>query len=151
MSNFSDRLKEERLRLGLNQAAFGEMCGVKLQAQHNYESGLRKPDSGYLEAAADAGVDIQYLFTGKRAATHLNAEENLILERYRESGRSIKDAAMRVLILGEGTTEAKVVNVIATGGQAAGRNIKNVSIGSVTHDSSKSKGPPRSSSRSRHT
>ncbi|KAF1021870.1 MAG: hypothetical protein GAK30_01559 [Paracidovorax wautersii] len=66
MSTFSDRLVEERKRLGLNQSDFGALGGVKKHAQLNYESGLRNPDSSYLEAIALHGVDVGYLLTGVR-------------------------------------------------------------------------------------
>lgn len=66
MSNFPERLKEERVRLGMSQEAFGEVGGVQKGAQHNYEHGRRKPDSEYLEKIQKIGVDIGYLFCGIR-------------------------------------------------------------------------------------
>lgn len=66
MNKFCDRLREERNRLGLNQSDFAELGGVKLNAQVNYENGSRKPDSGYLAAISNAGVDILYVLTGTR-------------------------------------------------------------------------------------
>ena len=58
------RLREERVRLGFNQMDFGELAGVKKNAQINYESGKRSPDAAYLSAIATAGVDILYVLTG---------------------------------------------------------------------------------------
>ncbi|WP_459614374.1 helix-turn-helix domain-containing protein [Bordetella sp. 2513F-2] len=63
------RLREERTRLGMNQAEFGELGGVKALAQRNYEAGNRSPDGEYLAALAAKGVDIQYVVTGIRAIT----------------------------------------------------------------------------------
>lgn len=69
MSNLiGTRLREERLRLGLTQASLGEIGGVKLFAQSNYENGKRKPNAEYLASVAARGVDVQYVLTGIKAA-----------------------------------------------------------------------------------
>lgn len=67
MSSIGQRLKEERLRLGLSQTKMAETGGVVRSAQQNYENDTRKPDAGYLALVADFGVDVQYVVTGKRA------------------------------------------------------------------------------------
>lgn len=69
LNDFSDRLKEERTRLGLSQAELGEACGVQKLAQFNYEKGERMPDAAYLMKAAALGLDTCYLITGERKAT----------------------------------------------------------------------------------
>lgn len=66
MTIFCERLREERKRLKLNQKEFCDISGVGQAVQSNYENGKRKPDSDYLTAIANAGVDISYLFTGIR-------------------------------------------------------------------------------------
>lgn len=66
MSTFAARLREERERLGLNQTAFGEACGVKKLAQLKYEQGASSPDAGYLLHARELGADLNYIFTGDR-------------------------------------------------------------------------------------
>lgn len=63
-----DRLREERERLGMSQDAFGEIAGVRKQAQHLYEKGERHPDTRYLAAIAAAGADVLYILTGQRSA-----------------------------------------------------------------------------------
>ncbi len=68
------RLHEERLRLGLNQADFGAIAGVKRNAQLNYEAGKRAPDAGYLSAIAEAGADVQYILTGQQHAESIRRE-----------------------------------------------------------------------------
>lgn len=55
----------------MSQTAFGEACGVGKASQINYETEKRSPDSGYLMAAANIGVDVQYLLTGERSAASL--------------------------------------------------------------------------------
>lgn len=62
-----ERLKEERIRLGLNQSQFAAIGGVQKGAQINYEQGKRNPDSDYLAAIAISGVDVQYILTGVRS------------------------------------------------------------------------------------
>ncbi|MBF0185997.1 MAG: hypothetical protein HQM06_16630 [Magnetococcales bacterium] len=66
-SEKKDRLKEERGRLGLSQAAFGMLGGVSRAAQESYESGRRDVGSDYLAGLAEAGVDVLYILTGKRS------------------------------------------------------------------------------------
>jgi transcriptional regulator with XRE-family HTH domain len=61
------RLAEERERLYLNQGLFAGKVGVSRMSQVNYESGKRFPDARYLLAASEAGVDVAYVVTGKRA------------------------------------------------------------------------------------
>lgn len=69
MSNsIGERLKEERLRLGLNQQKMGEIGGVKVFAQSNYENEKRIPGGDYFAAVAKVGVDILYILTGLRAS-----------------------------------------------------------------------------------
>lgn len=65
-SDIGSRLREERERLGLNQAELGTSGGVQKLAQLKYEKGDRAPDADYLEAVAAKGVDVLYVLTGKR-------------------------------------------------------------------------------------
>lgn len=62
------RLVAERSRLGLTQEALGQIGGVARNAQANYESDKRLPDAGYLAAAAEVGVDVLFVVTGRRSA-----------------------------------------------------------------------------------
>ncbi len=66
MSTPSQRLREERKRLGYNQTDFGALGGVRKQAQIKYEAGLRRPDASYLLGIAKAGADVRYIITGDR-------------------------------------------------------------------------------------
>ncbi|AEF91378.1 putative phage repressor [Delftia sp. Cs1-4] len=67
MSVFSDRLREERKRLGMTQTEFAALGNVTVDSQGNYERGARKPDSDYLAAVLAEGIDVGYLFTGVRS------------------------------------------------------------------------------------
>ncbi|MCB1864438.1 MAG: helix-turn-helix transcriptional regulator [Chromatiales bacterium] len=65
-AEITQRLREERERLGLTQAVLAARCGVSAPSQNGYESGTRVPDSEYLERAHLAGVDTHYILTGDR-------------------------------------------------------------------------------------
>lgn len=67
MNTISERLRNERNRLGLTQDELATLGGVGRRAQVNYESGERCPDGRYFEAIAKAGVDVQYILTGVRS------------------------------------------------------------------------------------
>lgn len=99
--DIGERLRSERERLRMPQAAFAELCGVKKLAQINYESNKRRPDADYLAKAAAAGVDVAYVVTGVRtgpAPAALPARERTLLENYQktdaEGRRAIERQAM---------------------------------------------------------
>ncbi|NKF51385.1 helix-turn-helix transcriptional regulator [Shewanella sp. WXL01] len=69
MNTFFERLKSERVRLGLSQTEFAERCGVKKLSQSNYETGKRKPDIEYLALARQLGCDTEYVISGMRSDT----------------------------------------------------------------------------------
>lgn len=86
MSGIGDRLREERERLGMSQALFGELGGVKANAQGNYEKGDRYPDAAYLASISEYGVDVLYVVTGERRpsrADSIAADEADLLADYR--------------------------------------------------------------------
>lgn len=65
-STIGNRLREERLRLGMNQTEFGRLLGVSKESQINYEAGKRSPDAEYLSKAVGIHVDVTYVLTGVR-------------------------------------------------------------------------------------
>lgn len=97
--NFGDRLREERIRLGLNQAELAFVAEVSKTTQFNYEKGERSPDASYLAKVAAAGVDVLYVLTGQRAApseADLSGDESELLSHYRSMPDQDR-AAMRRL------------------------------------------------------
>ncbi|WP_413874126.1 XRE family transcriptional regulator [Albidovulum sp.] len=64
------RLKDERLRLEMNQEAFAAMAGQSKKSQMRYEAEERSPDTDYLSALAKHGVDVVYVLTGQRSPLH---------------------------------------------------------------------------------
>lgn len=67
--NIGERLKEERERIGLSQTALAQIGGVGKTTQIKYEKGASSPDSSYLSAVSDEGVDIFYVLKGQRSET----------------------------------------------------------------------------------
>ena len=61
-----DRIKEERERLGFNQADFAALAGATRKTLFNWESGAASPNTAALAAWADAGLDVLYVVTGQR-------------------------------------------------------------------------------------
>lgn len=98
MLNIGERLKEERVRLGYNQADFAAFAGVAKTSQFNYEKGDRSPDAAYLAAVAGKGVDVLYVVTGERtplASTCLSREALDFFEVYQLVSEADRDVLLR--------------------------------------------------------
>jgi transcriptional regulator with XRE-family HTH domain len=95
------RLREERERLGLNQEGFGQLGGVRKQAQLLYEKDERKPDSDYLVAVAAAGVDVLFVLTGRRQSDLPagDASEQLLLENFRRCSLAARQNLLQSSVL----------------------------------------------------
>ncbi len=100
MENFGSRLKEERKRLGFNQAQLAELASTSNVAQSRYESGDRSPDWEYLSRVADVGVDVLYVLTGRRDTSNLTASEVDLVRRYRDAPDAVRAAALAALAAG---------------------------------------------------
>lgn len=66
-SQSSERLKSERLKLGLSQAQAADLCGVSREIWGKYERGNAVPGGEVLFSFAATGADIQYILTGIRS------------------------------------------------------------------------------------
>lgn len=97
MNTIGERLLQERKRLKLSQAQFGEAGGVQKRAQINYEAGERSPDAAYLERIAALGVDVQYVITGVHTAASLSADEQELVSLFRAAPLAVKAAAVGAL------------------------------------------------------
>lgn len=115
-----ERLREERIRLGLSQAALGEIGGVRKQAQLNYEKGERSPDVAYLSAIAKFGADVQFIITGIRSAEALAPDEEELLNLFRKAPLAIKAAALAALTAGNSASNS--IQVSGNGNRIAGRD-----------------------------
>jgi transcriptional regulator with XRE-family HTH domain len=92
--NISERLKEERKKLNLNQIEMAGIGNVSKHSQGDYEKGKSYPNAQYLEGIASVGADVQYIITGIRSTTALLADEQLLLERYRAANAEGKQAIL---------------------------------------------------------
>jgi transcriptional regulator with XRE-family HTH domain len=100
MSGIGARLREERERIDLSQAAFGAIGGVKANAQGKYESGERYPGADYLAAVAEHGVDVLYVVTGERKpmpAASIRSDEAGLLEHYRQLPEDDRAGAAKII------------------------------------------------------
>jgi transcriptional regulator with XRE-family HTH domain len=66
MSTFGVRLSEERRRLGLTQEQAAAIASVTRHPYRAWEKEVTAPDVKQLSALAAAGIDVQYIVTGKR-------------------------------------------------------------------------------------
>ncbi|POA97170.1 hypothetical protein C2134_18410 [Chromobacterium sinusclupearum] len=90
MSHFSDRLKEERKRLGIIQTDAAKAAGIGYTTYYSYEKGERTPNVETLQKWHEAGFDVLYLVTGIRNGAALsNADSSLLadLNQVDEKGR----------------------------------------------------------------
>lgn len=74
-AQIGERLRQERARLGYNQASFAAAVGVSKTTQFNYESGGRSPDAVYLHNAQLLGMSAAFVVSGSRPET---AEDNFV-------------------------------------------------------------------------
>lgn len=94
-----ERLREERLRLGLKQEEFALLGGVNRNTQGSYEKNERTPDLHYLSAISVHGVDVLFVVTGVRllaAAGSLSPMELSLLEAFRTLTESDQDTLTRM-------------------------------------------------------
>jgi len=86
MDDLGARLRAERERLGMSQAAFATECGVGRTAQVNYEAGERFPDAKYLELAAKRGASVEYIVTGKQSVAWRKGFKRVLAQLERRLG-----------------------------------------------------------------
>ena len=85
------RLVEERERLGLTQTEMAKRGGVAFRTYCDYESGKSEPRASFFADVSLHGLDVQYVVTGKRSASAMRPDEELVLTGYRrldEKGRA---------------------------------------------------------------
>lgn len=98
------RLKEERKRLKLTQAAASAVAGVSRETWSRYEGGAVSPGMEVLVAFALEGADVQYILTGERGSNPPSTRERLFLDQFRRSTEAQQDEALRVLLGGKEAT-----------------------------------------------
>ncbi|MBN8263055.1 MAG: helix-turn-helix transcriptional regulator [Xanthomonadales bacterium] len=124
--SLGDRLKRARKATGLNQTEFGRACGVSLNGQSNFERDDNIPGGAYLQAAANLGVDVNYVLTG-RAGARDEAESELLM-RFRSASLDVQAAVLRSLGVAVAGKQLPTVSI-------AGGNQGQVVAGNVSQDS----------------
>ncbi|ENC9857627.1 helix-turn-helix transcriptional regulator [Klebsiella variicola] len=114
------RLREERERLGLSQAAMGEVAGIRKQTQLKYEKGDSSPDAAYLAALSRFGLDVLYVVLGVRSTASLTKDEDELLASYRAAPIAVKAAALAALTAGNSASSS--INVSGQSNRVAGRD-----------------------------
>lgn len=76
MVSIGERLREERLRLGLSQTEMAEAGGATKKTHGLYERGERSPTADYLYALIETGIDVPYIFTGNHMVTATDSPES---------------------------------------------------------------------------
>lgn len=110
MTSSSERIKEERLRLGLGVGELAAIAGIGRGAQANYEKGLRQPDLLYLAAIGEAGADILYIVRGVRAMSEQQLQDDL--ERYADAWETLELALNKVKKTLSPAKKRKAVNAL---------------------------------------
>jgi transcriptional regulator with XRE-family HTH domain len=93
------RLKEERQRLGLNQAQLAQLANIARASQINYETDKRSPDNNYWQTISNAGIDVQYVITGKRSSFSTHQFEALVIDQLSNSAKLMLKEVQKTMLL----------------------------------------------------
>ncbi len=75
-----DRLREERVRLGMNQEVFADRCGISKGSLGGYERGQTPMNVVLLLILQDLKVDISYVLTGRRTDGSLGVADGHLID-----------------------------------------------------------------------
>ncbi|EIU2540613.1 helix-turn-helix transcriptional regulator [Pseudomonas aeruginosa] len=100
------RLQAERKRIGLNQDEFAQRVGVAKRTIAGYEGGGGDIGASVLAVAAELGVDVLYVITGRRQPAELESlsQEELDVLRYIKSME--EEDRIAYLRVGRGISES---------------------------------------------
>lgn len=118
----SDRLREERERIGLTQTAMSKLGGVAFRTYCDYESGKSEPKASTLAKLGLSSVDILYVLTGTKTPSSIDISEDEaeLVKIYRSAPLAIKAAALAALTAG--SSASKTITVSGKGNRVAGRD-----------------------------
>lgn len=80
-SDFGNRLKTERKKLGLTQAQAAEKCGVSARMWGDYERNVSQPKAEQLFLFKNAGINIDYVMTGMLSEKTFKQPENSLTDK----------------------------------------------------------------------
>lgn len=104
--SLGSRLREERLRLGLNQTDLAALANASKGAQINWEKDANSPPASALTAYAERGADVLYILTGRRTGNRPNNASNQIEDQLAEMRRDLLEPGWRKM-RGETLAEAE--------------------------------------------
>ncbi|OON40792.1 transcriptional regulator [Izhakiella australiensis] len=117
----ANRLKNERKRLGFNQAAIADLCGISREIWGKYERGNAVPGGNVLCSFALNGANVQYILTGEEGGgVMLSRDELEVLNHFRAAPLAIKAAALAALTAGNSASNS--ISVSGKGNRVAGRD-----------------------------
>lgn len=80
---FGSRLREERMRITPKQGDFASLLGVRQSLLSEWEKDATNLKADHLAQLSDAGIDIQYVVTGRRGGELLGERESILLDAFR--------------------------------------------------------------------
>lgn len=131
-----ERIKEERERLGFNQADFAALAGATRKTLFNWESGTASPNAAVLAAWAQHGLDVLYVVTGERLSAQpaVDAAEQVLLDSYRRCKPDAKANLIQTAALlsaGMAPAAAPKPRAKATAAGSVSMSMSNVGSGNV--------------------
>lgn len=94
----NERLREERERLGLSQAAVSSRLAVGKNTYLRYETGETSPTARHLAELDRMGMDVYYIVVGERTGNELGPEYGNLISAYSQCSEELKGAALAVLM-----------------------------------------------------
>ncbi|MDH0200822.1 helix-turn-helix domain-containing protein [Comamonas aquatica] len=88
-ASFGDRLREERIRIDMQQLELADACSVSRRTLSAWENGEATPNAPALAVMAGVGFDVLYVVTGQRASESeatLAPAERALLQAWRDGG-----------------------------------------------------------------
>lgn len=120
-SHCAIRLKNERKRLGFNQASIAELCGISREIWGKYERGVAVPGGHVLCSFALNGANVQYILTGENNGGFMLTRDELeLVNHFRAAPLAIKAAAMAALTAGNSASNS--ISVSGKDNRVAGRD-----------------------------
>lgn len=128
MSGFRERFESEVERIG-GVTTISNTLGVARNTIYNWMAKGNVPLNSLMGLAGILEMDVVYVLTGERLANVLNAEEKLLLEKYRSAPAAVKAAALAAVTAGSAPVSQAFHAPV---GQSVAGNITNES-GVVFH------------------
>ncbi|AXT47759.1 XRE family transcriptional regulator [Chromobacterium rhizoryzae] len=82
--SISERLKQERSRLGMIQMEAHKAADVSYATYLGYEKGTSFPNAEVLARLFTVGFDVTYIITGKRDDSKLSPEAHTLLNQFQQ-------------------------------------------------------------------